>query len=703
MSVQLDLEVWVAYGGGNMPYERFPLAEAEIGSYELTWQVAHPDRAILRCAKRWSVVDLDETLVTGERVEPVLPLVRVDVYANDTLVWRGWAVEERYVSGEWHYEVWGLARIASLTTVWTMLIGVESVDEAFLSAMQQILQAWDGGRTAYTLHANCPKRMTPMDYREGISGSALIELLQTRAPRHFILEGEWDGRWGVRFLEPKNFAIIAPPVTIEEQSLRMHTVRNRVQIIGATDYEAGRYQLLRNPDLTSVESVKSPRDLILDPHCSAIHNTSYWSLAQNVVTDAELGGGYTGNTFARFTASSNCRLRSSTQSVIGYEGLTWRARAAFRKGEVVGNAQVVMMIMARDPVHNQTTTLWLGNLTLTDEQEWRVLESPPVSPRPGYTQMWLEIESAGGNCNGVRIDAIHLMTSGKRVSDWQTLRLSQSTENYGYADPHANAGRYGLDGGAQVWLEPGWMFGQKVRRPDGVDPSSATAYFMLWYTQGEMNNQPIEPEVVLWMNEGYVLTGDVLEEGNFESTGTIRWRLYRWQNIVVPDEFWVGLWSEATPLWGISVWGAWFAFEPIEDSVGYLSAGNFGQYWANGYRTGYRPHTDLGFALTAWMNRAYAAFGERYARYNDEDAGRTFEFLPEAWRLHTQVVAEPYRQLRVSGVLKQVEQLQPHRYFWRVGLYDYFVGSLTLSSDGRLEASLHEPEADLIRALRRIL
>lgn len=704
------VEVWETLGSTAEPYERRPSVEGLIASYELRWQAGRPERGIFRSTERWGCVSYDTEKVVGEQVEPVLPLVRIDVYGEDTLLWRGWVVEERYTGDLWQYEVWGIEVLASLTTLWVEQWGVEGVDEVFLKAFDEILKQWDGGRTPYTLHANCPKRVSLSDYRAGISGSAFLENLQQRAPRHFILEGEWEnGRWGVKFVEPNQMEIVPAIARIDEQVYRMHTVRNRVQVIGTSNFEAGRQQYLRNGDLTQRENVKSPRDLVDDPNGTDVGNTGYWQLAQNVVSDAELRGGYTGDTYARFTANSNCRLHSAIKSVVGYEGLSWRGTAAFRKGSVSGTAQVVMMIKARDPVANQTTTLWTGNLTLTDEYEWKRLESPPVSPRPGYTQMWIEIESAGGNCNGVRIDAIHLCTSGQRLREWQTLWREWTTnlpqQGYGYADAHANAGRYGLDGGAQVWLEPGWMFGQKVKRPDFVNPLSATVYLMLWYTRGSYNNQTIEPQVVLWQSGGVWQYGTVWHEGDFDGSGEVRWRLYRWQNITLPvQEFWVGLWSDTAYLWGVSVWGAWLGFEPIEDATGFLGSGNAGKYWADGYRTAYLPHTDLGSNSTDWMVRSANAWGTRYGRYNDNDMGSIFELgAPEAWRLRTQVAAEPYRQLRVSTLANRLELLQPHRYLWRIGVEDYFVGTLIYNSDGTIEASLHEPETDLIRALRSVL
>lgn len=706
--MKLTVEVWVASGGYASPYERRPDVEAQIADYDLHWQAGHPERGVFRSAARWACVELDDTLIDGERVQPALPLIRLDVYYADVLVWRGWAVEERYVAGQWHYEAWGLTRVAQTVTLWNLHYGIESVDEAFLQGVAQILQAWDGGRTPYTLQANCPKRVAPEDFRAGVSGAAFLEALQARAPRHFVLEGEWgDGRWGVRLREPKQMPVVVVQARVDEQSLRMHTVRNRVQVIGAADFEANRTQRLKNGDLTGLETVKQPRDLIDDPQGMDVGNSGYWSLTQNVVSDAELGGGYTGNTFARFTASSGCKLHSAVKSIVGYEGLTWRGRVALRKGDVTGSAQVAVMIKARDPVLNQTTTLWIGVATLAHAWEWQVLESPPVSPRPGYTQMWLEIESAGGDCNGVRLDAIHLFTSGQRLRDWEVLWRPWTTNlpqaGYGYADPHANAGMHGLDGGAQVWLEPGWMFGQRIQRENNTLPD-ATVYCMLWYTRGSYNNAPVEPKVVLWQSAWVWQYGSVWEEGNFESTGTVRWRLYRWQNIALGPEFWIGLWSDLDYLWGVSVWGMWCGIAPVDNATGFLGAGNFGKYWADGFRTGYLPYTNLGFALTPWMSRSAIAWGERYARYDDYDAGRVFELgAPEAWRLRTQVAAEPYRQLRVSAALERVEQLQPHRYLWRVGLEDYFVGTLTLSSNGQMEASLHEPEADLIRALRSVL
>lgn len=710
MALTIQFEVWVANGGDAQPYQRRPDVEAQIGTYELQWQAGRPSRGIFRSASRWACVPLDDQQVPGEQVQPVLPLIRVDAYADEVCVWRGWVTEERFAGDEWLYEAWGLAEVARLTTLWLTLYGTEHADEVFLQAVPQILQAWDGGRTTYTIQADCPKRVEPADHRGGIAGSSLLEWLEETAPRHFMLEGEWeDGRWGVRFREPQNLPTIPVHATILEQTLRMHTVRNRVQIIGASDYEASRAQLLRNGDLTRREAVKSPRDLIDDPHGAAVSNSAYWQLAQNVVSDTEPSGGYTGDTFARFTANSGCRLYSAVKSIEGYEGLTWRASAAFRKGTSSGNALVLMAVKARNPTTNQTTTLWIGTLTLTNPYEWKRLESPPVAPRPDYTQMWLEIESFGSNNSGVRIDAIHLATSGERLRDWQIVWLPWSTNlpqaGYGYADPHANGGKYGLEGGAQVWLEPGWGFVQRLRNSQGRDITDATLYLMLWYTRGQIGNTQIDPEVVLWHGPVEWQHGSVWYEGAFDTEGHVRWRLYRWQGVyLLAEGAWVGLWSDTNYLWGISMWGAWCAIAPVEDTTGFLGSNNDGRFWAEGFRTAYRPHTELGSEATAWMARTRLAWGARYGQYRDEGTGRAAEAgMPHAWRLRTQVVAEPYRQLRVAAIAERVEQLQPHRYFWRVGIDDYFVGTLTLRSDGQLEASLHEPETDLIRALRRVL
>lgn len=714
MMVALRVEVWTYTRGEGTGYIRRPEVEAQIAAYEVRWDAGRPTRGVFQSPERWKCVAADTSKVAGESVDPVIPVTRLDVYGDDTLVWRGWVTQERYTGGVYQYEAVGLRELAQ--SVWwaTQLRRGISPNEVFARLIERIRQWIDDQKTPYEVVVESGVDDFSLDDIEQLDGGTIDSLfrrIEEASPRYFWLEGESStGKWTVRFARPRKFPLVVVNGEVLEHVIQFHRSASHIQVVGDTGRsDAERYQMLKNGGFTGWERSGEPIECVLDRTLNNLTSSALWS---RVNVDSATGEGYAGESYGLVTSASNFSLVSAYTSVEQIANAFF-AEVAVRGGDT--NSQALVTVWARDPVSGQRVALWLEPINLSSDQ-WSFVRSyplfAPMTPNP-HRELQIEISHYSGNTEGVRIGYVAMYSLNAKPKDWKFYTIAAAGElswedaqtNEYYVAPLLESGDpypYGFPGGVELWIPSQFsaFFGQKFDRPSG---SPATYYLVVWYERGVDNRDP-----EAWIHGAHVDThyqGEVYDEFVWNDTGSVRVRIFRWLNknfhgLGYPTEYVVGLQPPTNEsLTRLKVYGMWFGQYPNLPTL--ASSAVAYEFFGAGMRSGFVRHTKL-YTTSGWALRNEYEHGRRLIR-----VASPFAVYPRwsgsAWQLQGAAHCEPHRQLRYSSVLQQVEQIQPHRYFWRVGVEDYFVGSLTLSSDGRLEASLHEPEADLIRALRSVL